>query len=753
MNNYDNLDLNIIRRKVADHAYIEEARSFIVDEEVVFNPLQIRKNVRETKEAMKILKDGEIINFDGIINNNASFEKADKGILLSGKELHNTLVFHNHCARISKIFAKFNEDISLRDYSDSLYLRNDIFDEIEKCIDPSGEVKDDATERLRQINQDLAKVEKDLYNKAYQFLDKHGDSLQEKTINVRNDRIVFLIKNSDKNRFQGFTYGSSSSGLAYYVEPKIFVDLNNLKVQLLQDREDEIVQILTKLSYLVGNVSQEYILNFESLVKLCVIFAKANYGYFNNAIIPELVEGKYFDFKDLAHPLIDPKKVVSNSYRIFSPYQGIVISGSNTGGKTVSLKSIGLSIVMTYLGIPIIASEASIPFYKNIYIDIDDNQSIENSLSTFSAHITNINHILSDADENSLILIDELISGTDPSQAQAISLAILDRIKEIGSIFIITTHFDDIKDYSYRDENILLSSVGFNMETLSPTYKYYEDSIGSSNALEIASRYFDDQSIIENARNYLKKNQSRQQEMLEQLARQIDEVNLEKERIDSLEKEYQKMNEDLTEKINSFEKEKEKMRSRYQEELNESLNQIKDKAIEKLENIKEKETAVIDEIDSLIVEEKIDEEVTFNVGDNVRVGDNEQVGTIISLNNETATVDIRGLTVKVKTSELTLMPKVLKKQTKVISPTYRRVPMELNVVGSRVEDALVDVEEYLDKANAAKMNSVKIIHGIGTGALRSALRNRMKKLSYIKSFKDGDYYDGGSAVTIVEFKK
>ena len=290
------------------------------------------------------------------------------------------------------------------------------------------------------------------------------------------------------------------------------------------------------------------------------------------------------------------------------------------------------------------------------------------------------------------------------------------------------------------------------METLSPTYRYYEDSIGSSNALEIASRYFDDPKIIEDAREYLKKNRSRQDEMLESLARQIDEVNLEKDRVQKLEQDLRDQNDQLKQKIDAFDTEKASMKARYQEELNESLKEIRNKAIEKLESIKEKDNKTVEEIESLITEEK-EIPVEFNVGDNVRVGDNEQVGTIIELNNDTASVDIRGLKVKVKTSQLTLMPKVLKQKTKVSSPRYSRVPAEFNVIGHRVEDALVEVEEYLDKANAAHMSNVKIIHGIGTGALRASIRDRLKKLSYVKSFTDGDFYDGGSAVTMVEFKK
>jgi len=419
------------------------------------------------------------------------------------------------------------------------------------------------------------------------------------------------------------------------------------------------------------------------------------------------------------------------------------------------LKAIGLSILMSYLGIPIIASSAKIPFYRNIYVDIDDNQSIQDSLSTFSAHITNINQILKQSDAYSLILIDELISGTDPKEAQAISLAILDQIKKIGSIFIVTTHFDDIKNYSYEDKEILLSSVGFDMDKLTPTYHYLEDSIGSSNALEIASRYFDDPQIIENARNYLKKSQNTQEEMLEKLSHQYEENEKERMKLQESEKQLKEKISVYEDLISQFDKEKAKLKQDYQKKLNKELEDIRQLAIEKLKSIHEsKQKNIVEQIEELKNEEKIEvpEKRILQVNDNVRIKENEQIGIITAISGNNATVNIRGLTVKAKLDDLHWMPKTVKKESKVISKKYQRVPSELNVIGNRVEDALPVVEEYLDKANAAHMTSVKVIHGIGTGILRAAIRDRLKKLSYVKSFKDGDYYDGGSAVTMVEFR-
>lgn len=754
MNDFACLDLDIIRKQVSEYAAIEESRAFIVEEEVPFNPLLIRKNVAETREAMKLLQNGLMLSFDGICNVNDLFHKADKGMMLNGIELKNVLVFHNHCSRIVHQFQKLSDELAIRDYSDSINLNQAVFNRIEKCIDNSGAVKEDASDRLKQIIFDLDRCEKDLYNRAHSFIDKHSDSLQEQSVYLRNDRITFLIKNSDKNKYQGYTYGSSASGLAFYVEPASFIEANNRKITLMQDREDEIERILRELSYLVASIAEDYLHNFDSLMKLCAVFAKAQYGVKKNAICADLINELDFSFTDLCHPLIDEKKVVSNSYRLYPPYQGIVISGSNTGGKTVSLKAIGLSILMTYLGMPIIASRASVPLYRNIYVDIDDNQSISDSLSTFSAHVQNINSILNETDAHCLVLIDELISGTDPKEAQAISLAILDKLKEKKSRFIVTTHFDDIKNYSYEDEEIMLSSVGFNMETLTPTYHYLENSVGSSNALEIASRYFDDESIIENARCYLEKNKTEYDEMMDRLSAEIDELEAEKEKLSKERDIANNLVKEFEEKNRQFDAEKENLKQKYIEELNDYIEGIRLEALEKLDSIREKkDVTVVNQIEELKEEKKPEKKKDhFEVGDNVRIGDNEQIGTIISISKDKASISMRGLTVKADIRDLTLMPKMKKKEAKVTAAKYKRVPSELNLVGQRVEDGLVMMEEYLDRANASHMSSVKIIHGIGTGILRKALRQRLAKLSYVKSFKDGDYYDGGSAVTIVEFK-
>lgn len=754
MNNYSCIDLDVILNNVASYTDILEAKEYILNEDVIFNPLVIKKNNEFTNEALSLIQKEIDVSFKGIKNINDYLNNAKKSITLDGYQLYEILVFHNHIKRIKNELKDIDSDSCLRDYLDSIILHNEVFNSLEEKLEPGGQVKDNASTKLKQINDELLSKQKEINDKASKFINTNSKSLQEQVTYIRENRVTFLVKNQDKNKFNGFTYGSSASGLAYYVEPESFVDINNKIINLLSIRNDEINYILRELSYQISFVVDDYINNFDSIIKLSIVFAKAKYGYENNGIIPEFIDGHNFVFNDLIHPLLDKESAISNTYRLYEPYDGIVISGSNTGGKTVSLKAIGLCIVMSYLGIPITASSAKIPFYRSIFVDIDDNQSIKDSLSTFSSHIKNINYILKTADENSLILIDELISGTDPKQAQAISLAILDKIKELKSKFIITTHFDDIKNYSYKDEHILLSAVGFNNKTLLPTYKYYENSIGSSNALEIASNYLDDKNIIVKANQYLKINQTKQDEFLDKLSKQsldlenkINEIKKREVEINELEKSY-------NEKINSFENEKNDLKKKYEEELNDSINEIKNRALNIIDNLTlQNKEGSISQIEELIIEDNDNEDVIFKVGDNVRINDNEQVGFIEDINNDNVTVNINGLKIKTKLKNLNFIPKTTNKKNNYIKPLKKKVSTELNLIGSRVEDGLSILETYLDSANGSRLSKVKIIHGIGTGALRNAIREKLNKLSYVYKFYDGDFYDGGSAVTIVEFKK
>jgi len=757
MNNYNSLDLSEIKKEIAGYSAIFESSRYILDETVDYNPLIIKRNILETNEALKLLIDDKYLSFDGILNPKEILDKAGKNITLNGNELYQILVLLNHSERIKKFFNNVEDDISLKDYSSSLMLNKNIVNEIEKAIDTAGNIKDDASIALKEITNKLIKNENDLMEKANRFIRTNTSSLQETSIYTRNNRVTFLIKNVDKNKFGGYSYGPSSSGSAQYVEPKLFIELNNEKERLENQRLEEIERIFSRLTYLVSTFSDELTNNFETMVKLNVIFSKANYGFKRNGKLASI--GEYLDLKYICHPLINSNSVVSNNYSLKEPYKGIVISGSNTGGKTVSLKLIGLSIILTYLGIPLLCEKAIIPLFDNVYVDIDDNQSIASSLSTFSAHISNINFILMNANEKSLILIDELISGTDPKEAQAISISILERILNIGSSFVITTHFDDIKNFAYDNPNILLSSVGFDLKNLKPTYKYFENSVGASNALEIASRYFSDECIVNRAKEILLEHKSSHEILMDKLANEVAYNDSLKNELENKEKELNDIKDDYLKKINDFENSKIKIKEDYLNELNiyienkkeEIDNYISDFKVNNKENVKNIKKQLDKTIEKTI-EKKVEK---IEVGDIVTVNNNEVHSEVLEINNDNVIINMNGIKVKTKIKNLTkinVSKPIIKKYVEKQRST-KNVSHELNLVGQRVEDGLIMLESYLDDAYSCNYSSVRIIHGIGTGALRKAIHEKLKKIKYVSTFKLADYNEGGSAITIVEFKK
>lgn len=753
MNNYNSIDLNKVKEQVLEFCAIDDSKTFILNEEVSFNPLQIKKNLRQSDEVIKLLNKGFNISFDGIENIGDIFEKANKNIMLSTIELSKILSFHNHCRRIKNKIDEIEDDYLIKDYSDSININEDLARRIDKVVDINGGIKEDASEKLSSIFYEINRNLDSIHSLSASFISKNNAYLQENNVFYRNDRVTFLLKNSAKNKFNGYQYGTSASGLASYVEPEQFIELNNKKLSLENDKQEEVNRLLKELTYYVSLYSQFYIANFDSIMMLDVIFAKGKYGYNKGGIVSKINSNNYLFLKNIAHPLIASNLVVSNTYELNNEYQGIVISGTNTGGKTVGLKLIGLSVLMSYLGIPLIAEEAQIPLYDNIYIDIDDNQSINNALSTFSAHISNINKILNNATEDSLILIDELISGTDPKEAQAISLAILEKILELKSKFVITTHYDEIKQFSFNNEKILLSSVGFDLDELKPTYKYIENSIGMSNAIDIADRYFDSKEIIANARKFLNINKSKEDELLEKLSIEIKENESLKEKLNNELLINKNLNLELSQRLKEINDNENNIYIEYKNQLNNYLINIKKEINDKVEalNDEKKASKLFSRIEQLKEAEDIKEEITLNVGDNVRLESGNQIGKILDINGEYANVSINGLNIKTNLNKLIKVNQQAKREYK---PRQRMesVSMELNLVGKRVEEALVILDDYLDHAYGYNLKTVKIIHGFGTGQLRKAIREHLKTNKIVKEFENGDIYDGGSNVTIVKFK-
>lgn len=755
---YKALELDLVLALVADKCSFSVAKERILNSEINFNPLAIKRNMAETKEALMILKDHDRFHFDDVLDIGPLLNNLKRGYTLTANELL-TVLTHNFA---TKRVLRYFRDIELEylvDYLDSLFYSDHLIAIIQKRIDHNGEIKDDASEHLTELRNQLRDTMTRIDQKAREFIQHHQTSLQENVVYYRNDRACFLVKNSDKNKYDGFSYGNSASGQASYVEPRSLIDLNNRKVALEHEIEEEKRRILYYLSLETLKDADRFLSNLSSLAVLDAVFAKADYGLEFEAVIPVLGDDLYL--KDAAHPLISKAKVVYNTYRIIKPKRAIVISGSNTGGKTVSLKVIGLSVLLTYLGIPIIAQAATIPLYDAVYHDIDDAQSLVDSLSTFSSRLKSLNYILNRATDRSLVLIDEIASGTDPKEGEALALAIIDKLGLIGSTFVVTTHFDQVKQYALKQEFILPSSQEFDYEKLLPTYRYLENSLGQSNALDIAQRYIDDQELIKQAKVNLSANESEEEINIRLLAKERDELNKEKQQLDAIYAKQKELLDEYEQKLAKFKAEENEMRKEAKDKLDHYLDKQKQKARQILKRLSEEGQkahavnqgiAKIDEL-SLTVNKTADSG-SYKVNDLVKIISYGQIGKLIELDKDQAKIEVNGMIIKTKTDDIEFYQnaKTVKTKKAHIERSFKRPAKEIVLVGMRSEEALRVLGKYLDNCYGANMKTVKIVTGIGTGALKKAVWDYLSHLKTVKDYHYADYYDGGSAATVVEFK-
>ncbi len=757
--NFKSLELDHILRQVAKETSFSLAFDHILSLKVDFNPLMIKDEVNKTSEAIKVLSVEPRFDFSVINDLNEPLSNLKKGYTLLSGELLDILDHNLQIKRIKRHFKAVSNIDTLADYLDSLYYDEHLIEIIAKRIGDDGKVKDDASAKLYALRQELDELLKVIDQKAREFIKDHASSLQESVIYNRSERVCFLIKNADKNKFDGYNYGNSASNLASYIEPKPFIDLNNRKLSLENDIKEEINVILLYLSKEVLKDADYFLANLNSLMFLDSVFAKASYGLKNGGTMAKIDD--HLSLENISHPLLEKDKAVKNTYRIIEPIRGIVISGSNTGGKTVSMKVIGLSVLMTYLGIPLLASKASVPLYDGVYSDIDDAQSIVDSLSTFSSRLVSLNNILNNATSRSLILIDEIASGTDPKEGEALALAILKRLVDLGADFVITTHFDKIKKYALSDEHILPASQEFDYQKLLPTYRYVEDSLGQSNALDIADRYLEDESLIKEAKAILKENTDEEARLLKSLEIENARLLKKEEELKEVLARQKDLKEDYEKKLVAFESKKEELYKEVKHKLDNYLEKKKAKARALFKNIDENKlknhevTELIAKLDTYKMKDvKKSEDVKLEEGDLVKIISYDQIGRLLSIKGDNATVDLNGLTLKTTLDDLAFYQKKAIKQTlkEHHKRNFKRPERELVLVGMRVEEALDVLGKYLDDCYGANMKSVKIVTGIGTGALRKAVWDHLKRNKNIKDYHLADYYDGGSAATIVEFK-
>ena len=649
------------------------------------------------------------------------------------------------------------------------------------------EISDDASSNLKSIRRSIRSTGDRIHAQLNQMLNNQNvrNCLQDFVITMRNGRYCLPVKAEAKSQITGMVHDQSSSGSTLFIEPMAVVNLNNELKELSIKEQDEIAVILATLSAKAGEYIPAIETDYQILTELDFIFAKAAYALEYNGITPHFNTERKIRILKGRHPLLDAKKVVPIDISLGSDFDQLVITGPNTGGKTVSLKTVGLLTLMGQAGLPIPSGDRSeLAVFDDIFADIGDEQSIEQNLSTFSSHMTNIIHILKEANEHSLVLFDELCAGTDPTEGAALAVSILSYFHSRGIRTMATTHYSEIKIYALTTSGIENACCEFDVETLSPTYRLLIGIPGKSNAFAISKKLGLSDTLIEDARTRISSNEQNFEDLLSDL--EASRITIEKEQaeINRYKSEIAALKQQLKNKQEKLDESRDAILRKAKEEANQILQEAKDTADEAIRNFNkygttrpsiqemEKQRTNIREKmaanekksskgkDTAIYNPKVPKKL--RIGDSVKVLSMNLTGTVHSLPNAKGDLFVQ---MGILRSQVNIKDLVLIEDAAPGSKKYAKtgagklkmsksasVSTEINLIGKTVDEAIALLDKYLDDAYLAHLPSVRIVHGKGTGALRNAVQSHLKRQSYIKSFHLGEFGEGDAGVTIAEFK-
>ena len=768
--NYESVEFSAVKRQIAQRCAFDAGRALLMAQMPRFDTLWIRRELRRCAQASALLRVHLQFPDEDILDISAHLQRADKGMTLRPGELYAIVRFIRTCARVRKFLGHCDEEMEeLRELRDALIDEHRLEKEVARCISQDGDVFDHASAQLASLRQRRGELSAMISEEARRFISAHKDILMDTITAIRGGRTCVLVKVSEKNSTRGIVHGESASGQAVYLEPGALVSLNNRLQALESEEQQEVERILSGLSAKVREEADELSANLDTMTLLDVIFAKAAWCNANDGCVASLnTQDAHLLLKEARHPLIPAASVVANTYEMREPRRRLLISGSNTGGKTVTLKTIALFVILTHAGFPVLCERAIVPFYQRILLDVGDQQSIQESLSTFSSHLSRLASICELADARSFIILDELGSGTDPAEGECLAIAILEELGRRHSTLVASTHFARVKTYAAACDDMMVSCVAFDMETMTPTYHYLEGVSGQSNAFAIARRYHLSAAIVDRAQQLKQEGQSEEASVMERLERQLQQVNEEKERLHARLDEVQQLRRDLL-------REQEKLRRRSEDAVQKAYEQARESYEERMQQAEQ----IIRELRDMKADHKPhevsqklhqlremqpdqrDPEATSPVDEEIKVGDYVRLrrlnyhGEVISLSKNKAVVLANGMKMNVKCDELEKMqPPEKKKEGKGYrKPSSSSFPLECNVIGMHVDEALAVVDKYLDNALLNKASSVRIIHGMGTGALRKAVHAYLKRNVNVESFRMGAQGEGGLGATVVELKQ
>ncbi len=808
------LELPKILEKIAKYATFSAGETLIRELTPTDDGRVARAWQKETTEARALFEERSEISLGGARDVRLAASQATHGIILEVQTLLDIRGTLRRATSVRRTFARLHDQYpTLADIADGLEECTGLQEEIGLVLDDNGNVLDSASPRLAVIRRDMRVAFDRLQSRLNNLVNNPNNArhLQEALVTQRHGRYVVPVRAESKGRIPGIVHDSSSSGATLFIEPLATVELNNTWRELQLEEENEIRRILQAVSELVGHESEFIVRTVDGLAHLDLIFAKARYANDIRATAPTLRDflpregskhpGSTIKLTQARHPLLPVDRVVPIDLSLDDDTYALVITGPNTGGKTVALKTVGLLTLMAQCGLHLPTAEgAELSVFEGVYADIGDEQSIEQSLSTFSAHITNTIRILREANAHSLVILDELGAGTDPAEGSALARSILSYLLDRSITTLVTTHHPELKLYSHERPGVRNASVEFNLQTLRPTYHLIVGVPGRSNALAIATRLGLPEEIIENARGMVGLNDQMADSLLDEIARTREETRRARDIALASQERSDEIKQELRQRLDEVEDERREVINRTRRTAEQELEQLRAEvrrlrhslqaAGQPLEAIKRVEAEAFDLKAS--IEQPI-EDVTevpglaaearpgFKLGDKVWVTPLKAEGEIIELGSTDAEVSIGRLRVRAKLDELdTRSHAERKRETQAKSaatakrekdsrgeaksirstreshePSLQRPPspgLELDLRGTRVEDAVNQVDNYLDAAYMAGLPFVRIIHGKGTGALRKAIREALHDHPLVSSYERGDEKEGGDGVTVVKLQ-
>lgn len=786
------LEYNKILDQLTEYAFSADAKSRCQKLRPITDRAQIEQLQQQTSDALSRLFKYGSLSFSGVTDIRDSLKRLEIGGALSAIELLRVCSLLESAKR-AKAFARSQDDNDQPDDSlTSLFAGIEpltpLYDEIRRCILSEDEIADDASSTLHSIRRSMRGMNDKIRAQMNSMINNTTtrSHLQDTVITMRDGRYCLPVKAEAKSLVPGMIHDQSSTGSTLFIEPMAVVNLNNEYKELQLREQEEIEVILAGLSNLTASYATQLLADYELLTELDFIFARAAFAQTYNGVAPLFNDDGRIHIRKGRHPLLDPKKVVPIDVRLGEDFRLLIVTGPNTGGKTVSLKTVGLLTLMGQSGLHIPASERSeLGIFDEVFADIGDEQSIEQSLSTFSSHMVNIIRILEQVNDRSLVLFDELCAGTDPTEGAALAISILSKLHLYGARIMATTHYSELKVYALSTPGVENACCEFDVATLSPTYRLLIGIPGKSNAFAISEKLGLPTDLIADAKGRISKSEGDFEDLIADLEKSRSTIEREQLEINQYKAEIESLKKKLEQKQERLDSSRDKILREANEQAYSILKEAKDVADETIRNFNkygkagapvsemEKERTKLrgkmDKAAQKMSEQKKASVPNHNVPKKLRIGDSVKVismnlkGTVHSLPNARGDLYVQMgiLRSLVNINDLILLEEDAAPGTKKFQKTSAgkikmsksaSVSTEINLIGKTTDEAIPLLDKYLDDAYLAHLPSVRIVHGKGTGALRNAVQAHLKRLKYVKSFHLGEFGEGDAGVTIAEFK-